>query len=326
MNNNLYKPSNPIAAIVVAVGVISGLLSLFCGDVRIASDYGLYIFAIIDVVYIASCIVMGVAMFNGKKSLLAIAAFVGAASTAVKTFKCFQWARNYSAAWDWIMLLGVICGLIGFILLGVMFLDNTGAKETSLKAPVLALLGVNAVIDLIYPFRYAAGNYYYSFGDFFKDWITNSIDLCSFFFLLCGTLLYIFLNKPAAVQAPQYQGTMQPQNPYLAQAQARMQQNPYAAPQAPVQPQNPYAAPQTPVQPQDPYAAPQFSGTMPQAPVVEPAPVQMPPQAAVDPQIQGGTDLSDQDRFELLKKYKALLDSNVISPEEFEAKKRELLK
>ena len=35
---------------------------------------------------------------------------------------------------------------------------------------------------------------------------------------------------------------------------------------------------------------------------------------------------SDTDKFEEIRKYKQLLDENIISEEEFEAKKKELLK
>ena len=132
---------------------------------------------------------------------------------------------------------------------------------------------------------------------------------------LIGWWLYDPYAKSAALQRPAYAAPAQPQRPTYTGAYAP-QQTAYTAPAQPQQPTytGAYAPQQTaytpPMQPQRPvyptYAAPA-------------QPVYAQPYAPQQPSAK------QSDEIERLKEYKALLDQGILTQEEFDQKKKELL-
>jgi FtsZ-interacting cell division protein ZipA len=155
-------------------------------------------------------------------------------------------------------------------------------------------------------------------------------------------------NSTAAVKAVPQQPTVQPQaqytQPQYAQPQQPVQAQPqytqprqYAQPQQPVQAQpqytqpRQYAQPQQPVQAQPQYTQPQYSqpqqSVQAQPQYTQPRQYSQPQQpepAQPAPKASSNT-ISAAVAVEAILKYKELLDMGILTPEEFEAKKKELL-
>ena len=137
-------------------------------------------------------------------------------------------------------------------------------------------------------------------------------------------------NSTAAVKAVPQQTTVQPQaqytQPQYAQPQQPVQAQPqytqprqYAQPQQPVQAQPQYTQPRQYAQPQQSVQAqPQYTQPRQYAQPQQPEPAQSAPKAS-------SNTISAAVAVEAILKYKELLDMGILTPEEFEAKKKELL-
>jgi len=137
-------------------------------------------------------------------------------------------------------------------------------------------------------------------------------------------------NNPSTYQ-PNFGGQQMQQNPYGQPMQPYgqpMQQNPYGQPQQNPygQPQNPYGQPQQPYgqpQPQDPYAQQPYGQPQQQDPYAQQA--QQPTQPAQDMSQPAQPAQGGQDPTAKLIEMKKLLDAGVISQEEFDKVKAQVL-
>ncbi len=93
----MNKNSNNVAAAVIAFLGIITVLVVFKEDLDIAKNSSQPIFLIIDLVYIAACGVSGYALLNSRNDLLNIGSFIAAGGAALKVIKIFKWvSSNYS--------------------------------------------------------------------------------------------------------------------------------------------------------------------------------------------------------------------------------------
>ena len=346
LKNDQTIPKNTTAGIITFVGVLTGVIYLICLIIQ-NSRFGTYLlYGYQDVLnyiscicYTAACVLAGIAIITGKKTLLKAGAYTGIGASVVKAILVISWIISireyyYSFPFRWVIyLIGALIGTAGLVLFA-LYVDAAGKTGVSNKKTLaFILMSVSALIELFFPL--ASIKYYTGeFGKFVEEMILGAnMAYISFIFMFAGLIFYMLLDTGVQTARPQTSaymnnapgGYMGAPSQYPPQYQPQYQPQAYPGAQ-PMQYQNPYAAsPQyqnaaaAPSQYQSPYVAP------PQYQSQTPAQTQYQngtaDQAQPDAQSMDGMEKND-----LINRYKELLDTGVISQEEFEKKRNDLLR
>jgi len=319
-------PKNPIAGIVALLGIVSSVAALAGMDFRILIDYGMVIYGLIDFVYIAACILAGLGMLLGNRVLAGTGAFIAAAGELIKAYDAIDLNRGYAEYQTQYMiyLIGMLAGCAAFVLFGVMMLRNRWGNMSAAKVISIVLMVITTVAEIIYAFRFFDTSYY-TFGEFIGKWLTGYFISVLFIFLMIGFVIYMFMAdsndykaaaRPAGVgyQTAAYDPSSFA-NPYTNMAS-------YSAPQSMTPTYNvPTNNPQN-------QSSPSFSTTRPAAPVSAPLYNKPQPSAStsIPPHTQAkAANMDERGKAEAIKRYKELLDENVLTQEEFDAKREHIL-